>query len=168
MLLEDQVDLACDVTFEAADHLLFCPALGRAPFHVLPGAWIVSEPHDNDLMECGIGPAIASPVEPVAVCLARGSGDGIDPAQRGKGSLASQAFGIVPGGYQKRGRYVRSDAEGLEQGRSCFSCERCDLGVEGRDLGTEVVMTPGDGPDGKLCGCRGRLRAGDRRSDARA
>ena len=69
---QDGEDLASNVAFEATDDLTLAHSLSGAATHVLLGPVIVSEPDDGDAMECCIGLAVASAVQPVPVGLAGG------------------------------------------------------------------------------------------------
>ena len=64
---QDGVDLTSDISFEATDDLRFCHSFARTTAHILLGWLMVAQAHEDDAIECGVGLAIASSIESVAV-----------------------------------------------------------------------------------------------------
>src|SRR6266516_2637235 len=95
-LCERGVDLAGDVAFEAAHDLTFALALAGAAVDVGRGGLLVAHADEDDAVECGVGLAVAAPVEPVAVCLARGGVDRGGAAEHREGGLGAEPFGLSP------------------------------------------------------------------------
>src|SRR5665647_968288 len=114
-LCERGVDLAGDVAFEAAHDLAFALALAGAAVNVGPGRLVVAHADEDDAVECGVGLAVAAPVGPVAVCLARGGVDRGGAAEHREGGFGAESFGVVAGGDQERAGGVGADAERLEE-----------------------------------------------------
>ena len=67
---QDCVDLAGNVAFEATDDLSLGHSFAGATAHILSRWLVVAEAHENDAIECGIGPTITSSIEPMTVGLA--------------------------------------------------------------------------------------------------
>ncbi len=65
------VDLARDVALETANDLSLGLALFHPSLHVLPGCLVPAETNHHDAVERGVRVSIASPVEAVALDLAR-------------------------------------------------------------------------------------------------
>ena len=61
------VELSGEVSFEAADDLLFGFAFLEASGHVVAGGLVVAESDDDDLVERGVGLTVASSVESVSL-----------------------------------------------------------------------------------------------------
>ena len=80
-------DLASNVAFETTDDLGLAHSLSGTSAHIFPGPAVMAKPDHNDAIESCIGLAVATPVEPVPVGLARGSRYRVHSAQRGEGSL---------------------------------------------------------------------------------
>ena len=70
-----RVDLAGDVTLEAADDLFLGQAFFGAPFDVGAGGWVGAHPGDHDPVQGVVGLAVTAGVEPVAGDLPRRGGD---------------------------------------------------------------------------------------------
>src|SRR5215831_10789509 len=81
------VDLAGDVTLEAADDFLLRQAFFGAPAGVGTGRWVPAEPGDHDPVKGVVGLAVSAGVEAVAGNLSRGCGEGSSAAQVRPGSL---------------------------------------------------------------------------------
>lgn len=115
--MKDSEDFASNIALETADDLGLGHPLPSATLHIRLGPLVMTEPDNHHPMESGVGLAVAAPVKPVPVGLARGRGDRTDPAQRGKGRLGSQTLGVAPRGDQEGSGNVGADAEGSDQGR---------------------------------------------------
>src|SRR5262245_64026888 len=89
------VDLAGDVTLEAADDLLLGQALFAAPVDVGAGGRVGAHPGDDDPVEGVVGLPVATGVEPVAGDLPRGGGDRRGGAQVGPGRFGAEPPGVV-------------------------------------------------------------------------
>src|SRR6516165_8153569 len=70
------VDLAGDVTLEAADDLFLSQALFAAPGDVGAGGRVGAHPGDDDPVQGVVGLAVTAGVEPVAGDFPRGGRDG--------------------------------------------------------------------------------------------
>src|SRR6266496_1561519 len=164
-LCERGVDLAADVAFEAALDLAFALALAGAAVDVGPGRLVVAHADEDDAVECGVGLAVAAPVEPVAVCLARGGVDRGGAAEHREGGLGAEPFGVVAGGDQERAGGVGADAERLDEPRRGSSGELSQLSVEAGDLGFECLVAAGEVSE---CALAGGQRAVERPERSRA
>ena len=67
---QDGEQIASNVALEAADHFSLRHPRGRPARHVPPRTWVVTEPDDDNAMECGISSPIASSIESVTVGIA--------------------------------------------------------------------------------------------------
>ena len=103
---------------------------------------------DNNAMECRVGLAVATSVEPMAVGLARGSRYGTYTAQRGEGSLGVEAVRVTPGSNEEGRRRVRSYAEAIYQGWGWGPGKSIELGLEVADLLAELTVAAGKGAQG--------------------
>src|SRR5665647_2612729 len=151
-LCERGVDLAGDVAFEAAHDFAFALALAGAAVDVGPGRLVVAHADKDDAVERGVGLAVAAPVEPVAVCLARGGVDRGGAAEHREGGFGAESFGVVAGGDQERAGGVSADAERLEEPWRGRSGELSQLSVEAGDLGFECLVAAGEVPECELAG----------------
>src|SRR5664279_6453101 len=115
---QDVVDLAGDVALEATDDLGLGLALGESAGHVSLGRLVPAQSDHDDAVQGCVGLAITTAVEPVALSLARGCGDGVRSAERGEGGLGPEPVRVVSGGEEEPRRAVGADAEDLEQ-RGC-------------------------------------------------
>ncbi len=115
--VQDSEHLASDESLEATNDLQFRLPFSRTALHITPCTFIVTESDDDDAMKGGIGPSIATSVEPVAVGLARRCGDRTHPAQGCESRLGLQALRIITGGDEQDGRRVGSHAERFKQRR---------------------------------------------------
>lgn len=61
--------LACDESFEAAQHVFLREAFGESALHVVDRSRVVPEPYDRDHMECAIRFPVTTSVKPHAVTL---------------------------------------------------------------------------------------------------
>src|SRR5580693_10485147 len=89
------VDLAGDVTLEAADDLFLGQAFFGAAFDVGAGGGMGAHPGDRDPPQGVVGLAVAAGVEAVAGDLAGGCGDRGDRAQVRPGGLGAEPLGVV-------------------------------------------------------------------------
>ena len=62
---DEEVELADEVAFEAADDFPFRFALDGASGSVVSGCLVIAQPHDDDVVDRRIRLAITGPVEPV-------------------------------------------------------------------------------------------------------
>jgi hypothetical protein len=115
---EVAVDLAGDVTLQAADDLLLSQALPAAPLDVGPRRGMGAHPGDHDPPQGVAGLAVAAGIEAVAGPLAGGRRDRGGRAQVRPGRLGPQPVRVVPGRDQEQGGGVRADAVQGEQGRA--------------------------------------------------
>src|SRR5215470_2949550 len=111
------VDLAGDVTLEAADDFLLRQAFFGAPAGVGAGRRVPAQPGDHDPVQGVVGLAVPAGIEAVAGDLSRGCGEGSSAAQVRPGSLGAQPLGMVARGDQQHGRGVGADAVEREQAR---------------------------------------------------
>ena len=153
------VDLAGDVTLEAAHDLGFGFALGEAPVHVGDGAWFVlTEAGQHDPPQGVVGVAVAARVEPVAaVALAGHGGDRSDPAELGPGCFGADPGGVVAGRGEQDGGGVEPDAVDVQQRRGGGFHQRFDLGVEQLEFGVEGLGAAGKADGGGLGGPQHRV-----------
>src|SRR5690242_11712252 len=93
---ENLVDLADEVTLEAAQDLLRRAALAAAALDVGDRGLVEAHADDEDAVQGGVGLAVPAAVEPVAGGFAGAGGDGAGAAELGQGGLAVNAFGVVP------------------------------------------------------------------------
>src|ERR1700691_2518336 len=77
---QELVDLAGDISFEAADDLFLGQALGGAALDVGTGGGVVAHAGDDDHVEGAVGLPVAAAVEPVASGFAAGGRDRGHPA----------------------------------------------------------------------------------------
>ena len=68
--LEDGVNLASNVSFEATNDLGLAHTLHGTAVHVGLSSGIMTKSHDNDPVEGGVGLTMAAAVEPMPVGLA--------------------------------------------------------------------------------------------------
>ena len=92
------VDLAGDVSLEAADGFAAGLAFGDAAGEVVAGTGIPAQAGQGDAVERDVGLSVTPAIEPVAGGFARGGLLGTDAAQRGEGCLAAEPIGVVAGG----------------------------------------------------------------------
>jgi len=82
--LEEAVDLAGGVAFEAADGFAAGFSFCLAAFEVVAGAGIPAQAADHDAVQGGVGLPVTAAVEAVAVGFAGGCLDGADAAEGGE------------------------------------------------------------------------------------
>src|SRR5215471_2519341 len=109
------VDLAGDVSLEAADDFLLRQAFFGAPAGVGAGRWVGAEPGDHDPVEGVVGLPVAAGVKAVAGDLSRGCGQWGGGAQVRPGGLRAQSPGMVAHGDQQDRGGVRADAVQAQQ-----------------------------------------------------
>ena len=83
------VDLASDVSLEAADGLAAGFAFGDAAGEVVAGACVPAQPGQGDAVEGGVGLSVAAAVEAATAGLAGGCFQRVDAAQGCEGGLAA-------------------------------------------------------------------------------
>jgi hypothetical protein len=98
------INLAGDVTLQAADDFLLGFPFGRAAFGVGTGSRIRAQTGEHDPPQGMVGLAVAARVEPAADGLARGCRDGGGAAQVRPGGLAAQPFRVVSGRDEQQRR----------------------------------------------------------------
>jgi len=79
--LEGGEDLASNVAFETTNDLGLAQALTDPLTHVFAGPPVIAKSDHYDAIECGVCLAVATPIQPVPVGLARGSRYRVHPAQ---------------------------------------------------------------------------------------
>ena len=77
-------DDANNVAFETSDDLSLAHSLSGTSAYIFLGSAVMAMPDHNYAIESCIGLAVAAPVQPVPVGLARGSGHRIHSAQLGE------------------------------------------------------------------------------------
>jgi hypothetical protein len=103
------VDLAGDVTLQAADDLGLGLSFFGAPFDVGAGGHVRAHPGEHDPPQGMVGLAVAARVEPVAGDFPRRRRDRGGGAQVRPGSLATQPPGMVPRRDEQQRRGIRAD-----------------------------------------------------------
>src|SRR6266567_6785309 len=96
------IDLAGDVTLEAADDFLLRQAFLAAPVSAGAGWRAGARPGDHDPPQGVVGLPVATGVEPVPGDLPRGGGDRGGRAQVRPGGLGAEPLRAVPGSDQDR------------------------------------------------------------------
>ena len=115
---EVAINLASDVTLQAADDLHLRQPFFEAAFDVRPGRLVRSHAGEHDSPQGMVGLTVASGVEPKATGgLARRSRDRGDTAQVRPGGFGAQPLGMVAGGDEEDGGDVGADAVKAEQAR---------------------------------------------------
>jgi hypothetical protein len=85
---DDLVDLAGDVSLEAADGFAAGFAFGDAAVEVVAGAGVPAQPGQGDAVERGVGLPVAAAIESATAGFARGRFQRADAAQGGKTSYS--------------------------------------------------------------------------------
>ncbi len=136
------VDLAGDVSLQAADDLLLGQAFFAAPVRVGAGGRVRAHAGDDDPPQGVVGLAVPAAVEAVPAGLSRGGRDRGDCAQVRPGGLAAQPLRVVPGGDQQQGGGIGADAVQAEQARRAGGDQRDDELIEAPELGVQELDTP--------------------------
>src|SRR5262249_53377746 len=89
-VLEESVELAGEVAFEAAGCLAAALSFADATLDVVDGRWVDSASGEDDLVECAVELSVAAAVESVAERLARRGWDGGGAGELGEGGLADE------------------------------------------------------------------------------
>ncbi len=64
---EEPEDFAGDIPFEATDDLGLAHPFRSAALHVGPSSRVVAQSHDDDPIEGGVGPTVASAIKPMSI-----------------------------------------------------------------------------------------------------
>lgn len=171
--IEDPVDLAGQVAFQAAADLLGGAALGLAPLDVGTGLRVVGHSREDCDVQGPVQSPVATTIEAVADGVARRRRDGVHPGQGGEGGLGADPPVMGPCGEADGGGHW-PDAGLLEQRSGLAGLDEFShAGAVGGDLLVELDHALGQtdrlGPGG--CGAqvfvagpppgyRGDLRAG--------
>src|SRR6266480_7851054 len=140
------VDLAGDVTLEAADDLLLGQAFLAAPVDVGAGRRVRAHPRDHDPPQGVVGLAVAAGVEAVTGDFPRRCGDRGSRAQVRPGGLGAEPLRMVPGGDEQQRRGVGADAIEGEQARGVAGHEGDEELVEAAELAVEELGAPAELP----------------------
>ncbi len=133
------IDLAGDVTLQAADDFLLGFSFGCAAFDIGAGGRVRAQAGEHDPPQGVVGLAVAARVEPAADGLARGCRDGGGAAQVRPGGLAAQSFWVVPGRDEQQGCGVSADPVEGEQPGGAGGDERADELIEALELAIEEL-----------------------------
>jgi hypothetical protein len=138
------VDLAGDVTLEAADDFLLRQAFFSAPVGVGAGRGVGAQPGDHDPVEGVVGLAVAAGAGAVTGDFPRRCGDRGNRAQVRPGGLGAEPLGVVPGGDEQQRRGVRADAVKGKQARGVAGHEGDDELVEAAELAAGKLGAPAE------------------------
>jgi hypothetical protein len=94
---EAGVELACDVTLEAADGFGFGLAFGAAALEVVAGGGVIGEARDDDAPEGTVGLAVTGPAESVSLLLAAGGVERRSSAEASEGAFVADPVGVLAG-----------------------------------------------------------------------
>ncbi len=154
----DQVEgFPGSVAFEASDDFATGLAFLDAPFVVVLGARVEAQASLHDPVQSGVRLPVAATVETPVLPSARGTLHRTDPAQRGEGRLAAQAFRVVPYRDQQSDGRVRTDTHHREQLRSVAFHEPGQAAFQVLDLFRELSDSLGQQAQGDAGGLQHRL-----------
>jgi len=158
---EQVVDLAGDVTLEAADDLWFGQAFGGAPIGVSACAEVVAQPAEYDDVQGVVGGAVTSAVEPVTVGSAAAGWDRGHAAQVRERGFGTKPVGVVAGGDEDLPGDLDPDAGQREQPRGGGGHQCSELSVGLDDLLGQVLVALGQPAQRRLGGLLGVPLASD-------
>jgi hypothetical protein len=148
---EQAVDVASDVTLEAAHCSWAGLAFADALVDVGAGLGVPAEPDHDDPPQRHVGVAVPSAVQPMPVLLARGAVQRRHAAERGEGCLAAQPVRVVAGGDHESSGDVGADTLEREQSRGrCVGHDCLEQAGEVCRFGVECLAPSGQAED---CGC---------------
>ncbi len=136
-------DLAGDVALEAPHGFDLREAFLASALDVAASPRIGRQADHHDPPERGIGVAITTSVQPVALLLSGRRIERGDATEVGEGALAPQPLGVVAGGDQERSGGLGANAGEADQIGRGFGDQRAQHGVELGDLGVDVAHSPG-------------------------
>jgi hypothetical protein len=129
---EVAVDLAGDVTLQAADDLRLGLSFGRTARH--RRGWVRAQPGEHDPPQGMAALAATAEAVPVAGEIPGGRGDRGDAAQVRPGRLAAEPPGMIPGRDEQQRRSARAEPVHGEQARGAGSHQRDDELVQAAEL----------------------------------
>lgn len=115
VLLNQPVDLASHIAFEAADDLPPCLALHHASLVVRLSPRVPAQPTQHDAVQCSVRLPVPAAIEPAMLPVPGRVLHRARSAQRGKRRFTTQAVAVVTHGGQQHRCAVRPNAHGVDQ-----------------------------------------------------
>ena len=155
-----------EVPFERAEGVASGASLGAAALEVGAGSRVVASLGERHHVQGVVEAAVAAPVEPVALCLARAGGDGGGAVEAGEAGLAGDAADVADLTDDAGGAEV-ADPDQAGQAAAAGLHRLGDFALELLDLAVEAAQRV-DPPPGELCLDAALARLGRRPGSSQA
>src|SRR6218665_352453 len=159
--VEEEVDLAVEVSLQAADDLHLGVAFGGLLRDVRLRSWIEPEPANNGQVEGAVSLSVSAAVEAVALCHSGCGGQRRDAAEHRERGFGSHPVRGVYGGDEELPGDFDADPDSFGQLRSEGFDDGVDQVIEVRDLIGYLEVSPAERLQRDPVGDYGVSRVGD-------